>query len=80
MKKEIKVRRDLDLWQYQMPYDSMTEKDMMSACEFGVLIHRNFMYDGYFLIGTWNNILNYMEHYLGYEMVNEYIKPLFVGE
>lgn len=77
---EMIYERELDLWQYQMPYDSMTEKDVMRACEYGVLVHRNFLYDGDFLIGTWNNILNYMDEHLGYEMVGEYMKPLYVGK
>lgn len=80
MKKEIKVRRDLDLWQYQMPYQSMTMDDELKAYEYGVLIQRSGIYDGDFLIGTWNHILDYMIEYLGYEMINEYMKPLYIED
>lgn len=76
---ERNYERKLDLWQYQMPYESMTKKDMKKANEYGVLIQRDYLNDGDFIIGTWNNIEYFMIGWLGYEMNMDWMNPLYVG-
>lgn len=77
---EMTYERELDLWQYQMPYESMTKKDVREMERYNIMMVRSYLQDGDYIIGTWNNILDYMSRYLMYEMNEEYLNPLYVGK
>ena len=77
---EMTYERELDLWQYQMPYESMTKKDVREMERYNIMMIRSYLQDGDYIIGTWNNILDYMSRYLMYEMNEEYMNPLYIGK
>lgn len=77
---EMAYERELDLWQYQMPYESMSKKDVREMERYNIMMIRSYLQDGDYIIGTWNNILDYMSRYLMYEMNKEYMNPLYVGK
>lgn len=64
-----------DLWVYDLSGNTATAKDRKKAKEYNLLM-RTFGTDEWVLIGSWNNILAYVNDYIGVEIVNEYMKPL----
>lgn len=79
MKKERTFERDLDLWQYEMPYKSLTQEDIQKGRDYGVMIYRR-LDDADYIVGTWDSVNFYMVGWLAYEMNAEYMKPLYVGK
>lgn len=77
-KKKQKYERGLDLWIYQMPYESMTIEDVRAMEKYNIMMIRSFLENGDYLIGTWNSLINYMTNYLLYEMHPDYMKPMYV--
>ena len=64
-----------DLWVYDLSGNTPTAKDKKAAKEYN-LLSRTFGADEWVLIGSFNNILAYLNDYIGIEVVNDYLKPL----
>lgn len=73
--KKQEFKRDLDLWQYEMPKDSMTKQDRDIAGDCGVLVLSNPYAD--YLVGEWHTLMKFMNDYLEYDANTHYISPLF---
>ena len=64
-----------DLWVYDLSGNNCTAKDKRKAKEFNLLC-RTFGNDEWILIGSFNNIISYLNDYIGVEVVHEYLLPL----
>ena len=74
--KKHTYERDLDLWQYEMPRDSISTSDKNIANIYNVTVIRTLEAD--YLIGSWHAVMYFMNDYLKYDADKHYISPLYV--
>lgn len=63
------------IWVYQLGFKSLNDKDKKIASKYNVLIQDDFITDSTYIIGGWDSVLNYLNNYVGVEVVNDYLKP-----
>ena len=76
MTKERKLY--LDIWCYELPYQSLTEKDCKKANDNNISYQRNMLEECDYLIGTWHALNSFMLNYMGLEIVADYLRPAIV--
>ena len=63
------------LWCYELPADSFTRKDRDMLFKYN-LMYRKWMEEELYIIGSFNNILSYLNEYMGVEVVNDNLIPI----
>lgn len=76
----MKEIRNLSLWMYELPYHTLTNRDIKKAKECNIITQYNVLDECDYVIGTWNNLIDYMSNYMGYEINADYLRPLMVKE
>lgn len=65
-----------DLWCYELPIDSISEKDLEVARSGYNLLTKEWMREECYIIGSFNNILSYLTEYIGVEPLINALTPL----
>lgn len=73
-KKHI-YERELNLWQYKMPKDSLSNTDIELANACNIAVFRTLEAD--YLVGSWSDIKSYFDRYLDYIENKVYLTPLY---
>ena len=64
-----------DFFVYDLSGNEMTKKDVKAAHDMNLMIRGNRL-DAFYIIGSFNAILSYVNDYIGVELVQEYLAPL----
>lgn len=68
--------RDLDLWQYKMPKDSLSISDRNIANIYNIAVFSTSEAD--YLVGSWVAVMHFMNDYLKYDANTHDIDSLYV--
>ena len=64
-----------DFFVYDLSGNEITKKDIKAAHDMNLLTRGN-RCDEFFIVGSFNAILSYLNDYIGVEMVSDYLVPL----
>lgn len=63
-----------DFWCYDLSGNKMTKTDIKEANKRNLMVR--YGGDEFYLIGSFNGILDYLHNYIGVEVMHEYLVPL----
>ena len=75
---EINTMRDYlltNMWIYDLSGNDISDDDKEALARYN-LMYKSFLGEEFYIIGSFDNIISYIQEYFGVEVDNKYLTPL----